>query len=667
MSTKNLNKKSLTRMQNGGQNAQSAEPTLSQQIEMLIQSGLEPKLIAQGLFDQGVDMFDIKDAFMQLGMSPNDIDALFESDEDIQQELDENLNPELTNSEINQEDGLEDYSNDDLGFNPFSGNYLNEAQRGRETKSFPKVRKQTGGATGFPTTMNQYFGITRKPGDDYVRNPMANYLPMDLSTRGNILGALGVAGDAASDLFSGKKDPDTGLKSGFFRDVSAKKARQKEAIPEYYNYNVTVPAGNNNTYVGDIRDLYLGATQGAPLRTDEEYTSDVNKFSQVNYNPSRGAYDVMYSSRQIDPNSGVYGKDQRRDIQTFMDKSIPLGTLRGRFDDPTRQMLLESEKEGMGSLGISPAGEASSYRDMVSNPYLYETMMGINTLQSRQEPVITPTAAQQPMPTTDQIKPLSFQEWVMQDPIRRGSASSQNDYDAYINSLPQQRKGGSLAKAQDGLPEWFNETMRTSSQLYKSPLFGKLPEQQTMDDSGYTINMNQINPDNSVMLSGLQTPAINPFASQLDFNETPSNQQPTNTQSPEVDITNKFAGDLNRFMDSRFMQGYGKLSNLGVAGARVANEFAKERRRAEALDNLYSMTQADKMFGYYEDPLNKQGTWDVNTGLAEQDNRVTYMRQFGGEDGSDMMYYNDMELNEVELDPDTIAQLIAAGADLEIL
>jgi hypothetical protein len=79
------------------------------------------------------------------------------------------------------------------------------------------------------------------------------------------------------------------------------------------------------------------------------------------------------------------------------------------------------------------------------------------------------------------------------------------------------------------------------------------------------------------------------------------------------------------------------------------------------------MTQADKMFGYYEDPLNKQGTWDVNTGLAEQDNRVTYMRQFGGEDGSDMMYYNDMELNEVELDPDTIAQLIAAGADLEIL
>jgi hypothetical protein len=137
--------------------------------------------------------------------------------------------------------------------------------------------------------------------------------------------------------------------------------------------------------------------------------------------------------------------------------------------------------------------------------------------------------------------------------------------------------------------------------------------------------------------------------------------QTNEPSAPKVDITNKLAGNLNRFMDSRFMQGYGKIGNLAVQGAGFANEMYQNKKAREAEGRLYEMTQADNMFGYYEDPLNKQGTWDVNTGLAEQDNRVEYMRQFGGETVDDEFS------NEIDLDPDTIAQLIAAGANIQIL
>jgi hypothetical protein len=67
---------------------------------------------------------------------------------------------------------------------------------------------------------------------------------------------------------------------------------------------------------------------------------------------------------------------------------------------------------------------------------------------------------------------------------------------------------------------------------------------------------------------------------------------------------------------------------------------------------------ADYQYATAEDPFNKRGMWDVNTGTAgSEGDRTTglYMSKYGGEN------------NTVNVDSNLLAKLIAAGADIEIL
>lgn len=99
---------------------------------------------------------------------------------------------------------------------------------------------------------------------------------------------------------------------------------------------------------------------------------------------------------------------------------------------------------------------------------------------------------------------------------------------------------------------------------------------------------------------------------------------------------------------------YGGVSNALVQGSRAINYFMDRNKQFDAKNDAYKMTQADRSFGVLEDPVNKRGMWDVNTGLAEQNNYVPFMKKGG-------------QIEELDLDTKTIAELIAAGADIEIL
>lgn len=674
-------------MQEGGMTSQPQQMSLAQQIGTFLQSGMDPRTIAQQLYSEGVDESEIKEAFMDLGMSPSEVDELFKSEEELQEDLQQDLDEaaELAQQDMQSETEVESDSDVQSGI---FGNYLPEAQLGNMGV--------------FPMTVNQWFGIQRQEGDDYVSDSRANYLPMDLGMKGTPLGAGFLLAEAATDLFGGKIDPSTGLKQGFYRDVAAKKARAKEAIPEYYDYKITTAAGDPNTYVGDRRDAYAAAMNKGKLRTKEQYESDVEKYSKLDFDPASKKYNVLYSSREIDPNAAIYGKNQKQALQEFIEKSTSLQDFRKRFDPATREMLIGSIKEDKGSLGISPTGEASTYRDASLNPYFYETMMGINTLESK-APTAPNLSVPGSLPTYDWTgenrspvilnadsqtqpedkKPLSFREWYLQDPVTRSGTSAQADYQSYVQNFSK-KFGGTIPKAQFGMnvrepmnpyPDYSIPMMayggdiiyaqvgtETEPMSYDQWLAANdrgMIGQELQDSKDYQAYVASFGPSTSTTASST-TPSTTPSA-------VPPAQQVT---EPKVEIKNKMAGDFNRLMDSRFMQGYGKWSDFAVKGASFINEMFQEEKAKEAEDELYKMTQADRIFGYREDPLNKQGTWDVNTGLAEQDNRTTYMRrvQFGGEDGSSMMYSGDMSLNdEIELDPDTIAQLIAAGANIEIL
>ena len=200
-------------MQEGGENTQPQEASLAQQIGSLMQTGVPPKVIVQQLISNGVDEFDIRDAFMDLGISSSELDELFKSDDELEEELTEQLEAASEDAEERGSGSDEDYddmSDSDVQFGAFGAD-LPEAQTGFES--------------AFPSTVNQFFGIRRPEGDSYVRNPMMDYLPMDLGTRGDVAGAAFFLAEAATDLFGGRKDPNTGLKEGFYRDVKAKKAR----------------------------------------------------------------------------------------------------------------------------------------------------------------------------------------------------------------------------------------------------------------------------------------------------------------------------------------------------------------------------------------------------------------------------------------------------------
>jgi len=667
MGMRYLNQKSLKYMQDGGAAAPAQEVSLSQQVASMLQSGADPRSVAQQLLSSGVDEADIKEIFMDLGMAPSDVDALFQSEEEVQQELDQALAEAQAEESAAEPADQPEPADTEVEFGAF-GNSMPEAQFGLETPLAP--------------TINQYFGgIARQKGDDYVKNPMANYLPMDLGTKGNPVGAAFLLAEGYTDLFGGKTDPNTGLKEGFFRDVDVKKARQKAAVPSYYDYKVTTAAGDDKEYVTDKLDLYNAAKNDGSLRTKQQYAKDVAANSQVDFNPKTGQYEGVFSSRAID--KSLLGKQQQEDLNKFLEKSVSVKDLNDRFDPETVKMITQSQKEGMGSLGINAMGQASSYKDVEANPYLYETMMGVNTLQSKgttptlpgmeqpkglpnyswmnsgivptTSPVLTNTAG----PRADQQAPMSFQDWTLQDPVRRMTPDAQAQYNLYIQSLPKQKDGGDikLPKAQFGPPDWMMGSLFTTPTVVNDPQ-GLNNYFSSMGQTNYAQDTQAVADAQLQQRQPELGPTPQQQAAQNFFKEGEPvfTGKPIPPGAPKVEITNKLAGDINRVMDSRAMQGFGKVSNFAVNAAGFVNEMYKNKKAREAEARLYEMSQADNAFGYFEDPVNKQGTWDTNTGLAEQDNRVEYMRaQQGG------------EIGEIDLDPDTIARLIAAGANIQIL
>jgi hypothetical protein len=155
--------------------------------------------------------------------------------------------------------------------------------------------------------------------------------------------------------------------------------------------------------------------------------------------------------------------------------------------------------------------------------------------------------------------------------------------------------------------------------------------------------------------------------------------------------------------ENPLMRQYGAVSEGLVYGANFLNEFIKRNEFMDYKNDLRNSTMADKTMLTTQNPVNKRGTFDVNTGLAEPDNLVDYyapamygkeMYKKGGEFEPHIMYdpktgkgYEARVLadhermaemgylhkdemsygGEVEVDNDTLAALIAAGADIEML
>ena len=233
--------------------------------------------------------------------------------------------------------------------------------------------------------------------------------------------------------------------------------------------------------------------------------------------------------------------------------------------------------------------------------------------------------------------------------------------------------GGNLDKAQFGPPEWLSGTANQDQSFNSQNLNNFF---KSMGQTNYALDTQAVADaqlgKQKPQLSTMQDYASEENGSDNDMglrqsissvsNLKPAgvtySSMPTASLPPIVKRTNKFEDGLNSFMDSPGVQGYEKLSNFAVKGANVINDYFRDRNINKAREDNFNKLGADYQYATAEDPFNKRGMWDVNTGTAgSEGDRTTglYMSKYGGEN------------NTVNVDSNLLAKLIAAGADIEIL
>ena len=224
------------------------------------------------------------------------------------------------------------------------------------------------------------------------------------------------------------------------------------------------------------------------------------------------------------------------------------------------------------------------------------------------------------------------------------------------------RDGGSLPKAQIGLGMFdFNFTedqLKNQGDYFSSLLSGQT---NYMDDTQAVADAQLLNDNPGLGATPQQQQTQSMFTPQAELNLKsflPEEEEEVEFSDPTVKRTNKFQGGFNRFMDSPGMKGYTGGSEFAVQGARVVNNFFKDRAIEDAqADNRNNMV-ADNLYATKENPMLKRGAWDINTGTFGSEGQRTVRTNMGiAKEGGEM----------ATVDSLLLAKLIAAGADIEIL
>ncbi len=673
---------------------QSVDPAVQQIsdfISQAIEQGENPAEVVMTLVEQQVEQEIIGQALMMNGFEENDILSLFQQISQGQEEVsNEPGSPDDLNSnpqEISRNQSLEEEMQDPEMEMAKSGIEIKPENEGKFTRwaeargmsvkeAASKVMANTneyppaivkmanfaknaagwnkqdggenyqmgGGPQGKVGVVNNV-GV-RNTGMNWQKAPLyINPMEYEYSNDNFSLGkAAAVAYGGYQEFLSGADKNEDGIKDGFFRDGNKKRVIRDATKGNYYNYKVTQDANDPNKYMADNIDLYNASKNQGSLRTADQYNKDVLDNSRFNYNVNTNNYDVITSSRPIDKR--IYNSRSNKNALAGKDYNY---LKEMTSDKDAREMIMGTLDDPEGTrLGIDAYGQASSYAPGANNPYEYNTYMGINRVGTNQNPMIPAGNIGKPAPRMFNTQPekssmmaaiplstppnavqKSFEDWYATgDYIRNQSKSPtqlKSDYKSYL--IQGFKNGGDIMQF-GGQPMSKNEWMNANGR----GMIG----QELMDENDYQTYLSTVNP------------ATAPQNTQLAATFKP----------PTVDRTNNFEGGLNRFLDSPGVQGYLKASNFAVKGANVVNDWFRDKNVNKAREDNFNKLGADYQYATAEDPFNKRGMWDVNTGTAgSEGDRTTglYMSKYGGEN------------NTVNVNSNLLAKLIAAGADIEIL
>ena len=616
MATKNLNKKGL--YQEGGMvpkdSLNPAIDELAKVVRARVDQGEPAEQILYSFLQEGIPQEQLALAFETIGYDPSSFGSLMQNVETmVNQQQQTAQDPQMAQQQLMQE--LNKVEED-----------VPEAQYGFETTSY---------ATGRPTPL---------------------YLP-PIPKRGNILGAGLLFADAL-EQFTGTEDKDgDGLMDGTFRDMDAKRARYKGMQNLNKTFDVDYKGLDPSNYVVNFNDFAEGR-----VRTKDQYAEDVQNYSKIDFDAEKNKYTGMLASNDLE--SRMIGNKQFGDAISLQKFTENVGDL---SKDETDMMINARRTYDKGTgLGLDMTsytedGRSKEEIEKLRSGYR-DIMLGNQRMTSA--PVVPMSTGSFPLGQkqfggqtldflfTDQLSnPDAFQNMIMDQ--------TTTDY------------------ARD------TQIVRDAQLQQENPGLGPTPFQQQTQEAMATTPVF----DESVL-------------------ETPT---PTVERKRELKNVPK---QIKTFIESDpTVQAFADVSNFAVMGANLANEFFQEKEFRDYKKKLRNATVADKMYTTVEDPSNKRGTFDINTGLAEPDNLVDYYAQAmygremykkGGEFEPHMMYdpktgkgyeakvpadhermaemgylhADEMKEagkkmmsfgGELEVDNDTLAALIAAGADIEML
>jgi hypothetical protein len=275
---------------------------------------------------------------------------------------------------------------------------------------------------------------------------------------------------------------------------------------------------------------------------------------------------------------------------------------------------------------------------------------------------------------------------------------SEEEYEVITTGFPLTfKEGGPLPKAQSGIPS-FEDYMRQFSQtdyMRDTQNIADLQLQQRFPDLGPTPQQQ----DDQMFFENLIEGAQGTDIEELDevvvtAGEPTLEELLANVNLPEVKPTNPIGGTIDMAMDSPAMKQFAAASDaivgLSSAGNAIFDEIKAYKAGRDRAENLF----ADNLFATMTDDPGLLGNWNALTGqfrgaksrIPGYDNFFQQPSQRfsreGGEKGEAAYLANRDRVIKaamaqqdkkqkggqvVDLDQDMITQLIAAGADIEIL
>ncbi len=143
--------------------------------------------------------------------------------------------------------------------------------------------------------------------------------------------------------------------------------------------------------------------------------------------------------------------------------------------------------------------------------------------------------------------------------------------------------------------------------------------------------------------------------------------------SPDFNVTNKLEGTLDRINDNPNFRAATSVSKSLVDVAKFANNIFDKRAYNDALDQMEERSGADYKYAVTTSGPFSEGFYDANSGQLQGEAERTpgYYMNFAGSPNTYGTAQDGLEMETggevVELSQDMIAQLIAAGADIEII